>query len=289
MDLKKCEVLMTAIDLGSFTKAGAKLGYTQSGITQMMKSLESEVGFPLFYKGHKGVSLTPEGEALLPSIRALLFSNETVNQEISFLKGLKKGTLRIGTYVSCSIHWLPDIIRRFQSDYPGITFHIMEGSGGEIVRWLEDFTVDIGLTSFQKDKSYDFIHVMQDPMLAVLPEGHPFSHYGQIPIEWFENQPFIIYDRVDDADIHPLLEKEGITPDIRFTGKNDFSIASMVEHGLGVSIMPELFLSCYNGNYVTRPLVPRSYRNLGIALRSSKDLSPAMKLFLQYMQNFLIT
>jgi len=288
MDLKKCEVLLTAIHLGSFTKAGAKLGYTQSGITQMMKSLEAEVGFPLFYKGHKGVSLTPEGEALLPSIRALLFSNETVNQEISFLKGLKKGTLRIGTYVSCSIRWLPDIIRRFQADYPGIVFQIMEGSGGEIARWLEDFTVDIGLTSFQKDKSYDFIHVEQDPLLAVLPEGHPFAELEKVPIELFDNQPFIIYDRVNDADIHPLLEKSGITPDIKFTGKNDYSIASMVEHGLGISIMPQLFLSLYRGNYVTRPLVPKSYRNLGIALRSARDLSPAMKLFLQYVRKNLL-
>ena len=87
---------------------------------------------------------------------------------------------------------------------------------------------------------------------------------------------------------HPLLEKAGITPDIKFTGKNDYSIASMVEHGLGVSIMPRLFLSLYDGDYVTRPLVPNAYRNLGIALRSSKDLSPAMKLFLQYVKKNLI-
>lgn len=289
MDLKKCEVLLTAIDLGSFTRAGEALGYTQSGITQMMKSLEQEVGFPLFHKGHRGVSLTSEGESLLPSIRSLLFSNENVNQEISFLKGIKKGTLRIGTYLSCSIHWLPDIIREFQDDYPSIVFNIMEGGGGEIADWLDDFTVDIGLTSFQKEKNYDFIHVLQDPLLAVLPSNHPFAGYTEIPIQLFENVPFVTYStRDNDADIYPLLDKYRVTPDIKFTGKNDFSIISMVKNGLGASIMPELFLSSYPGSYETRPLVPRSYRNLGIALRSSKELSPAMKLFLQYAKEALI-
>ena len=89
MELRKWNVFLAVVDSGSFTKAGEGLGYTQSGITQMMKSLEQEVGFPLFHKGHHGVSLTKEGEALLPSIRNLFSANETLNQEISFLKGAK--------------------------------------------------------------------------------------------------------------------------------------------------------------------------------------------------------
>ncbi|MEI3218586.1 MAG: LysR family transcriptional regulator [Lachnoclostridium sp.] len=83
MDIHKLEVLLAVVDQGSFTKAGEDLGYTQSGITQMMKSLEHEVGFPLFIKGHRGVTLTKEGESLLPSIRNLLSANESLNQEIS--------------------------------------------------------------------------------------------------------------------------------------------------------------------------------------------------------------
>ena len=69
MDLKKLDVFLTVSDLGNFTKAGEKLGYTQSGITQMMKSLEQEVGVPLFVKRHRGVTLTEEGVSLcLPSV-----------------------------------------------------------------------------------------------------------------------------------------------------------------------------------------------------------------------------
>ena len=95
MDLHKLEVFLTVADYLNFTRAGEDLGYTQSGITHMMKSLEKEIGFPLFIKNHHGVTLTQEAENLLPSIRSLLAANESLNQEISFLKGAKKGTIKI--------------------------------------------------------------------------------------------------------------------------------------------------------------------------------------------------
>ena len=118
MGLRKWNVFLAVVDSGSYTKAGEELGYTQAGITQMMKSLEKEVGFPLFHKGHQGVSLTKEGVALLPAIRYLLAANESLNQEISFLTGVRTGTLKIGTYTSCSIHWIPGIIQTFRKEYP---------------------------------------------------------------------------------------------------------------------------------------------------------------------------
>lgn len=284
MDLKKCEVLLTAIDLGSLTKAGEVLGYTQSGVTQMMKALEREVGVPIMNKGHKGVSLTPEGETLLPSIRSLLFANENVNQEIASLHGLKKGTLRIGSLVSCSIRWLPDIIEKFQENYPDIVFQLMEGGGMEIIHWLNDYKVDIGLTSQQEDERCEFIPVMEDPYMAVLPNGHPFTEYERIPVHLFNGVPFVMSDSSNDTDMRRLLKKYDIHPDIKYTGKNDFSVAAMVEHKLGISIEPELFLSCYKGDYEIRPLEPVITRTLGIALRSRKEISPAMKLFFRYLK-----
>ena len=127
MDLHKLQVFLTVADFENFTRAGENLGYTQSGITHMMKSLEQEIGFPLFIKNHHGVTLTQEAKSLLPSIRALLSANESLNQEISFLQGAKKGTLKIGSYISSSIHWLPKIIAEFQKENPDILFEIVEG------------------------------------------------------------------------------------------------------------------------------------------------------------------
>lgn len=147
MDTKRWKVMLAADDYGSFTRVGEELGYTQSGITQMMKALEKEVGFSLFIKDNHGVTLTKEAKALIPAIRNLLNADEEINQEIASLKGAQVGTIRIGTYLSCSIHWIPKIIREFQKSYPDIRFKIIEGTEGDLAEWIENRRVDIGFIS----------------------------------------------------------------------------------------------------------------------------------------------
>ena len=115
MDIKSWKIMLAVDDYGSFTRVGAELGYTQSGITQMMKNLEKKVGFPLYIKDHHGITLTNEAKSLIPAIRTLLNADEVIHQEIAALNGAQRGTIRIGTYLSCSIHWIPKIIREFRN------------------------------------------------------------------------------------------------------------------------------------------------------------------------------
>lgn len=288
MDLRKLEVMLSVVQHGSFTKAGADLGYTQSGITQMMKSLEQEAGLPLFIKTHRGVVLTKEGASLLPSIRKLLSANESLNQEIAFLKGAKKGTIRIGSFISCAIHWIPEIIENFQKDYPDVIFEIVEGDESDLADWVTNQKVDIGFTSYQPNQSYEFIPVYEDPMLAVMPKGHPFCRYEEIPIEWYENEPFIVSEYTFVNEVHQLLKTYHVKPNIKYTMSNDFSILAMVEHNLGISILPGLVLRGRTGNFEYRPLNPRSFRRLGMAISSPDNLSPAIKIFIRYARNFLL-
>ena len=97
MDIKRWRVMLAVDDYGSFTRAGEILGYTQSGITQMMKSLEKEVGFSLFIKDKHGMRLTAEAKSLVPAVRRLLNADEVVRQEIASLKGAQVGVIKIGT------------------------------------------------------------------------------------------------------------------------------------------------------------------------------------------------
>lgn len=121
MDIKRWRVMLAVDEYGSFTRAGEELGYTQSGITQMMKALEKDVGFSLFIKDNRGMSLTADAKTLIPAIRSLLNANEVIRQEIASLKGAQVGTIKIGTYLSCSIHWIPKIIQEFK-ETPGHPF-----------------------------------------------------------------------------------------------------------------------------------------------------------------------
>lgn len=254
----------------------------------MMRTLEKEVGFPLFIKENHGVTLTGEAKSLIPSIRALLNADEVVTQEIAFLKGAQKGTIKIGTYLSCSIHWIPKIIREFQSRYPDILFKVVEGTEGDLADWIQDRRVDIGFISYQKGQHYQFLPVMDDELYAVLPKNHPFTAYEEIPLEWFQDAPFIITEYSPGNEVHRILRQYDIKPDIRYITISEFSSISMVEHELGLTILPGLLLRGQVGNFETRPIVPRAYRQLGLAFFSQEELSPASKIFLKYAKDFLL-
>ena len=82
MDSKKLEILMTAADLGSFSKASEVVGYTQSGLTHMMDALEKEIGFPLLQRNHSGITLTEQGLQLMPAIREFMRANANLENQI---------------------------------------------------------------------------------------------------------------------------------------------------------------------------------------------------------------
>lgn len=288
MDIKRWRVMLAVDDYGSFTRAGEELGYTQSGITQMMKSLEKDAGFSLFIKDGRGMSLTADAKALVPAVRSLLNADEVIRQEIASLKGAQVGTIKIGTYLSCSIHWIPKIIREFQRKHPDIHFKIIEGVEGELADWIQERRVDIGFISHQKGHSYQFLPVMEDELFAVIPKSHLLASLEEVPIETFQGIPFIITEYTPGSEVHHVLKKYNVRPDIRYVTINEFSSLSMVEHELGLTILPGLLLRGRVGEFVARPLKPKSFRRLGLAYSSQEELSPASRIFLEYAKDFLL-
>ena len=104
MDSKKLEILMTAADLGSFTKASEVVGYTQSGLTHMMDALEKEVGFPLLQRSHNGIQLTKQGMQLMPAIREFLKANANLENQIKSIAEEKEEVIKIAAYASIVLH-----------------------------------------------------------------------------------------------------------------------------------------------------------------------------------------
>lgn len=288
MDIKKWKVMLAVDHHGSFTRAGLELGYTQSGITQMMKTLEKDVGFSLFKKVGHGTFLTDEAKALLPAIRSLLHAEEVIRQEIASLKGAQTGTIIIGTYLSCSIHWIPKIIQEFQQKHPDIHFKIIQGSEGELAEWIQERKVDIGFLSYQSEQRYQFLPVMNDELFAVLPKGHPLAAQDAIPIEDFNDQPFIITEYTPGSDIHRILKEHQVTPDIRYVTVNEFSSLSMVEHNLGLAILPGLLLRGQIGNYTTLPPPPALIGNWDLPSPLRKNCHQLPKAFWN-MQKFFFS
>ena len=276
-------MLLAAIDNGSLTKAGQIYGYTQSAVTQMMKAMEDEAGFPLLIKNNKGVEPTQEVKMLMPTMRSILNLEEKLEQEKAEIQGLRKGTIRIGSFVSTSVNWVPEVLEYFQQNHPDVIFNIEECGHDELIQGLNDGTFDIALMSSVDNDSFEFIPVVEDPLMVVFTEKYDLSKYDYVPVEALRDYPFIMTYRTYDADPHKVFEKAGFMPEVRYYSRDDSAVLSMVQRGLGLAILPELTLREFPGNYDFRMLEPEAYRTLGIGIKSMKEASPLARAVIRYI------
>lgn len=280
MDLRKYEIFSLATQLKNLSKVGDAMGYSQSGVSHMMKNLEKELGFKLLLRTRKGVIPTPEGQLLLPIIRKMLSWNEQFEQTTAAIRGLDIGTLRVGAYASIAWHWMPTIINTFRKEYPSINLKLIEGDADEMEEHLENGAIDCAFISRQPHHTIDWIPLRKEPLVAIIPWDHPLANSKRFSVSGFYNAPFILTAKGLDYDVNRIFAENNISPEIMFTTINDLTTISLVKSGIGMSIVTKLSIKDHLDSVCFRELEPPQYRELGILLPSFKDASPAMKKFI---------
>lgn len=278
---------MDVIETGSLTASANRQGITQSAVSHCIADLEAEFGFSLLRRGKGGVRLTEEGEKILPSVRSLLNSAEQLNQTAASIRGLDSGTIKIGAFTSVAVHWLPSVLKKFQQDYPKVEFRLLNGDYHDVEQWLSDGSIDIGFINLPCSVDCEYITLMEDRLLAILPEDSKFRSYPKFPLIECETEPFISLLQSSDHDARRALEAAGVTPNVRFYTKDDYAILAMVEQGLGMSIMPELLLKGRHDRLLVLPLVPEAKRTIGLGIAAGKSAGPATRKFAEYVTQYV--
>ncbi len=284
MNIQKYLAFMKTVELGSFTKAAEILNYSQSGISRMINDLEKEWKVSLLERGRAGVKLTSDGLKLLPYVKNVCLEYEKLQMQVDGLNGLKSGLIRIGTFSSVATHWLPNIIKEFQKDYPAIDYELLLGDYTEIEEWILDGRVDCGFLRLPTHPDLDTIFLEQDKLLAVLPEDHPLAECDKFPVQALCKEPFMLLEKGAKAEISEVFERYHLEPHVHFTTWDDYAIMSMVESGLGISILPQLILKRVPYHIVVKELDVPAYRNIGLAVRNKKTISLAVEKFMEYLQ-----
>lgn len=282
MGISKYEALARVVELGSLTKAAEKLGCTQSAVSHAISKLEEELGFSVLTRSRAGVRLTDDGEKIMPSVRGMLNFAEQLRQTAASVRGLDSGLVRIGAFTSVAVHWLPGVIKEFQSDYPNVDIKLLNGDYYDVERWLAEGSVDLGFVNVPTKLRCECIPLMEDRLLAILPRGHKFESYPKFPLVECETEAFITLLDQSNHDANRALAAAGIKPNIKFSTKDDYAIIAMVEKGLGISIMPELLLKDRHDDVVIKELVPPSKRIIGLAITETSRSSPATRRFADY-------
>lgn len=277
--------LIKTVELGSFSKAATVLHHSQSSVSKMISDLENEWDVHLLQRGKYGVTPTAVGEQFIPYARTIINDYEKLKAFVNELKGVETGSIKIGSFSSVSINWLPNIFEEFHKDFPNIDYEILLGDYNEIETWIKEGRIDCGFISrSQLSSDFEFVLLKQDEYKVVLPRHHPLAKQEVINIHALADEEFLLLENGGKTEVSALLEKYKVYPKIKFSTWEDFAIMAMTEKGLGVSILPELILSRVPYDIEIRSLSIPYYRDIGIAFKSRRNLTVATEKFLDYLR-----
>lgn len=281
--MTRYDVFMTVVEEGSFTRAAEKLGYTQSAVSQMIHTLERELSTTLVHRSRNGVALTPDGEEYLPYLRSIRNAGKELEEKYREMHGLENSVIRIGTFTSVSRNLLPRYMKQFKMRYPTVRFVLQQGEYTNIFRWIQDGTVDFGFVNPNAGAGLHTCVFLQDDMLAVLPPDSPLAERDAVSLEDMAGHPFLLLDEGKWSVPVEAFRERGLTPDIHYKVYDDYSIMSMVEQGLGISMLYRIVLAGCSQNIVTRPIYPPITRTISLAWRDKQTMSTASRLFLEHL------
>ena len=281
--MNRYKALLKVVEVGSYTKAAEILGYTQPALSQMIASLEKQIGITLLYRSRYGVKLTPEGERLLPTIRQTVYQYDTLCRMEEEIKGLDVGIVRIGTVSSISCHWLPGIIKNFWEAYPNVQLVLHQGDYSSICDWVQTGAVDFGFVNPAAAKGLETQILQTDPFVAVLPKQHPLAKKSSVSLRELAAEPYLLLEEGSYSEPLEAFRKAGITPNIRLLMHDDYSILSMVEQGLGYSLLAELVLQKTTYNVAVRPVEEPIFRTMALVMKEKRTLPAAAKIFMRFI------
>ena len=275
--------LQKIIELGGFTKAADALGYTQSSISQMIASLENELGIKLLTRSRHGVKLTIEGAELFPFIERSIYQYRSMQEKANEIKGIETGIIRVGIISSVTCHWMPQLINGFKEEYPNVQFLFHQGDYTLIPEWIASGQIDFGFVNPLAGTNLKTKTVKSGEMLAVLPKNHPLAKKKSIQLQDIAAEPYILLEEGHYSEPMAAFEAAGIQPNIQYTIHDNYAIMMMVEAGLGVSILAELILRRTNYDIVCLPIDPPITRTLAVGYKDKDSLPIASKYFIDYL------
>ena len=282
MRTSRYEVFLKIVETQSLTKTASYFGCTQSAVSQLVKALESELGVSLLIRSKAGVRLTAEGEYLLPGMRQIVSGERSVFERSLELQNMNVGLIRIGIFTSLSCQWLPPYLKRFRQQYPNIRFELLQGDVTQISDWLRNGIVDIGFMTPPESDEFYFRELLEDRMNIVLPPEHPLAG-APVSLSDLRDETFVLLESGYSLITEKMFRDADMRPKQQYTVKDDYTVMSMVESGLGVTLLPELVLQRTPYRLYAYPAEPAYYRRLGMSWLKKEQNSVAVKRFVNHL------
>lgn len=285
VDVRQLAALVAVADHGTFGRAAAHLGFSQSAVSQQIAALERLVGLGLFDRpgGPKAPTLTPAGALLLGHARVLLARLGEAADDLDRLARGVTGTLRIGTFQSVSTNVLPAVMARLRHELPGVDVRIFEldEQEGQVHRLLAG-ELDLAFVVGLEDDERLRVHFLGEDPYVLLLEGEVPE--GPVPLRHLDGLQMVGQPEGDVCQVNIVrtLTDNGIQPDYVFRTVDNAAVVAMVRSGMGPAIMPFLAIDPTDRRISVRDLDPPiPARRIGIASVTGRTLAPAAERFVE--------
>jgi len=287
VELRHLAALQALATEGSFGRAAARLGYTQSAVSQQIAMLERIVGEQLVERpgGPRAISLTDAGELLLRHADSIVARMQAAQADLNALRAGEAGMLRVGTFQSVGARVLPEVMRRFRSAWPAVEVVLGELDDVEIERVLERGEFDLGFVLLPVgDAPLETTELLHDPYVLVAAAGSPFAVAERPPtLAEIGAEPLLGFRSGRALEpVEAALRGAGVEPRFAFRSNDNPTMQALVAAGIGNAVMPRLTVDERDPRVVVRELggqVPP--RVIAIARHRDRYHSPAARAFVE--------
>ena len=243
MDNQNLKAFITVAEMGSFSEAADRLYLTQSAISKRIALLEQQIGKRLFDRIARQVSLTEAGNELLPRARRILQEYENALQAINDLSGEASGTLRLAISHHLGLHRLPPILKQFAQQYPNVTLDIEFMDSEKAYEQVLHGESEVAVITLALDSHHNINSkkIWNDPLRFICAQDHPLAKLKKPALKDLAEYPIILpgLNTYTGRIIQNLFQKEGIPLKAPMSTNYLETISTMVEIGLGWSVLPE--------------------------------------------------
>ena len=236
-------------------------------------------------RDYGGVRPTAEGADLAPLVQDVCNAERRLHARAADLRHLEGGNVRVATFTSTAIQWLPGIAKEFGRLHPSVELDlacIADQAELEEAVWRGDY--DVGFAVLPVKRNLRTVHLARDPLLVAVAPDHPLAGAPFFPASALSTEPYIRLESGASSEMDEVFRANGAEPRVRFSIVSDYAVMSLASAGLGFSVLPSLILKDAPFPLAALPPEVPVDREIALCLRPGDEASAAARAFVEVAQ-----
>jgi DNA-binding transcriptional LysR family regulator len=293
MEMHQLEYVLAVAKYNNFTRASEEIKISQSSLSQQINKLESELGISLFVRTTRSVQLTPAGVDFIAHAQRIMSEVDEARRSIQEYVSIVKGKLALGTIAVIGSYNLPNLIKSFQDNFPGIKMDIMEEQCEELLCMLHASKIDAAFVQITKPNPNFLLYpLVTDKMVVVTSNRHPLANRVSVDINELKDEKMILTHPTSGHyhDFNNACQAAGFSPNVVLNCSIVKTMLSFVREEIGITVLSsKVAMAERDPSMRIIALTPTVHRQISLAIRNSPDTPPTLKVFLKFTTQWLKT